>query len=130
MQIKKPPKIDLSNEYPCPCRRRGTLKPILLTDAFGCDRCQQIFVVEESGRAIEKLSTTYPSKRWRWTGHRWLEVQPSLWNHYISILGIFALFILIVGGLLIWPGFSHVFLPILVVLLASPAFAIWLSYRR
>ncbi|AFY76309.1 hypothetical protein Ple7327_0883 [Pleurocapsa sp. PCC 7327] len=66
-------KIDLSKEYPCPCRRRGRLLPILLTDAFGCDRCQQIFVVDEKNQIIEQLSSNYPGKRaWRWTGYRWI----------------------------------------------------------
>ncbi|MBP0018872.1 MAG: hypothetical protein J7647_15150 [Cyanobacteria bacterium SBLK] len=132
MQIKKPPKIDLNDEYPCPCRRRGTLKPILLTDAFGCDRCQQIFVVEESGRTIEQLSTTYPYKRsWRWTGHRWIAARTPLRENYIPVLGISILLILMGGLLILQSRFPHIFLPILVVLLAIvPAFAIWLSYRR
>ncbi len=72
MQPQKVQKIDLSETYPCPCRRRGHLAPIVLTEAFGCDRCQQIFVVEESGYSLEELSTTYPYKRvWQWTGREW-----------------------------------------------------------
>jgi hypothetical protein len=44
----------------------------MLTDAFGCDRCQQIFVVDEKNQIIEQLSSNYPGKRaWRWTGYRW-----------------------------------------------------------
>ncbi|MBF2018885.1 MAG: hypothetical protein IGR93_01915 [Hydrococcus sp. C42_A2020_068] len=73
MRPQKSLKIDLSKEYPCPCRRRGRLLPILLTDAFGCDRCQQIFVVDEKNQIIEQLSSNYPGKRaWRWTGYRWI----------------------------------------------------------
>jgi hypothetical protein len=68
----KPEKIDTSGEYPCPCGRKGLLTPITLTEAFGCDRCHQIFAVEEDGYGIEQLSSHYPTKRtWRWVGDRW-----------------------------------------------------------
>jgi hypothetical protein len=81
---QKTQKIDLSTEYPCPCRRRGALVPITLTEAFGCNRCQQIFVVEESGYVIEQLSTSYPYKKaWRWTGHRWNTANASLGESYL-----------------------------------------------
>ncbi len=66
-------KIDLNEEYPCPCRRKGKLSPILLTEAMGCDLCQQIFVVTETGKEIEQLSSVYPYKRrWCWNGKRWI----------------------------------------------------------
>lgn len=55
MQSQKPEKLDFNSEYPCPCRRRGRLVPITLTEAFGCDRCQQIFVVEDNGFVLEQL---------------------------------------------------------------------------
>jgi len=67
----KTKKIDLTSEYPCPCRRKGNLKPIVLTEALGCDRCQQIFVVKKDCQVIEQLSAIYQKKSWRWTGNRW-----------------------------------------------------------
>lgn len=80
-------KIDLNAEYPCPCRRRGQICPIVLTEAFGCDRCQQIFVVRDSGYAIEQLSTHYPYKRaWRWTGQQWLVNRSAVASHYVPLL--------------------------------------------
>lgn len=79
MQTQKPHKIDLSSDYPCPCRRRGRLVPITLTDAFGCDRCQHIFVVQENGHTIEQLVNHYPYKKiWRWTGHQWMTAHPMI----------------------------------------------------
>ncbi|NJO95933.1 MAG: hypothetical protein HC764_07790 [Pleurocapsa sp. CRU_1_2] len=51
--------IDLTCEYPCPCRRNGKLQPIILTEALGCDRCQQLFVVKKDGQTIEQLSFVY-----------------------------------------------------------------------
>lgn len=73
VRVRKSQKLDLNEAYPCPCRRRGMLKPILLTEAFGCDRCQQIYVLKDDGYTIEQLATHYPYRRvWRWTGHQWL----------------------------------------------------------
>ena len=71
MRPHKVHKIDLTSEYPCPCRRNGKLKPIVLTEALGCDRCQQIFAVKKDGLTIEQLSSIYQKKSWRWTGNRW-----------------------------------------------------------
>ena len=107
VQHSKIQKIDLTAEYPCPCRRRGRLKPIVLTEAFGCDRCQQIFVVQDNGYVLEQLSTSYPYKRaWRWTGHQWNIAHASLGRGY------FPLTLLIICGL--------IFLLVLLVALHSP----------
>lgn len=135
MPSQKAQKIDLNTEYPCPCRRRGALVPIALTEAFGCNRCQQIFVVEESGYVIEQLSTSYPYKKaWRWTGHRWNTANANLGEHYLPVaLG------LVLVPLLVWLPLALnnsqkgniVFLALLAVLLtALPALYVWLTYRR
>ncbi len=136
MPSQKAQKIDLNTEYPCPCRRRGSLVPITLTEAFGCNRCQQIFVVEESGYAIEQLSTSYPYKKaWRWTGNRWSTASSSLGESYLPI----AIAIVIVLVIVWLPLALHspkagpniIFLALLAVLLAViPALMVWLAYRR
>jgi hypothetical protein len=60
------------------------INPITLTEAFGCDRCQQIFVVQDDGYVIEQLSTHYPYKRaWRWTGHQWRLDRSSISTSYM-----------------------------------------------
>lgn len=93
MHSQKTQKIDLNADYPCPCCRRGRLRPIVLTEAFGCDRCQKIFVVQEGGYVIEQLSTTYPYKRtWQWTGQQWSIVHATLARSYLP----FALMVLLV----------------------------------
>jgi hypothetical protein len=135
VQSQKPQKIELDTDYPCPCRRRGRLTPITLTEAFGCSRCQQIFVVEEGGYVIEQLSTTYPYKRsWRWTGHQWNVVHPGLGDSYLPL----ALGILLVL-LSIWlpvalqsPSGAIIILWAIVALLLAvlPALMVWLAYRR
>ena len=98
MRPHKVHKIDLTSEYPCPCRRNGKLKPIVLTEALGCDRCQQIFAVKKDGLAIEQLSSIYQKKSWRWTGNRWKNTY-GVWKQNsfsIILLLLFSLSITIV----------------------------------
>lgn len=136
MQSQKAQKIELNTDYPCPCRRRGRLLPITLTEAFGCDRCQQIFVVEESGYVIEQLSTTYPYKRaWRWSGHQWSTAHSGLRESYLPLaLGIvIVLLVLCLPMALHSPSNpSNIILWAVVMVLAAmlPAFILWLAYRR
>jgi hypothetical protein len=93
--------IDLTSEYPCPCRRNGQLKPIVLTEALGCDRCQQIFVVKKDGQIIEQLSSLYQKKSWRWTGSRWQNVY-ARWKQSNCLIILILLFCLsIVVGMMV-----------------------------
>ena len=129
-------KIDLNQVYPCPSCRRGKLNVIALTEALGCNRCQQIFVLEDKNRALEQLSTTYPYKRsWYWMGRGWVKARVrrssrSLLIVLVSIIGI----LLIILFLLSLDRFN-LQLPIVSVILALaiaclPIFLLWLSYRR
>ncbi len=135
MRSTKAQKIDLNTEYPCPCRRRGRLLPITLTEAFGCNRCQQIFVVEDDGYVIEQLSTSYPYKQaWRWMGSRWNTAHSGIRESYLPVaVGI------IVVLLIVWlplalrssAGSSVILWALLALLLAVlPAIMVWLAYRR
>lgn len=132
MPSSKPEKIDISGEYPCPCGRKGLLVPITLTEAFGCDRCHQIFAVEEDGYGIEQLSSHYPSKRcWRWIGDRWQITRtkpdslPLLLAMSIAVMAISFLTILSSSGIknvLLW---GVVVLGILIVVKVA-----WFVWRR
>lgn len=103
---QKTQKIDFNSDYPCPCRRRGNLKPIVLTEALGCDRCQQIFVLKENGRVIEQLSSIYHKKAWRWTGYRWVNAYSCWTQNYLSaILG--TTIFLAVAAAVILPMLLH-----------------------
>jgi hypothetical protein len=130
---QKAQKIDLNSEYPCPCRRRGSLIPITLTEAFGCNRCQQIFVVEETGYVIEQLSTNYPYKRsWRWTGHRWSSAHAGLRENYFPVaIGMIAIAVfLMLLALKFAPRPNIVWiLPIVLVGLFLGLWP-WFAYRR
>lgn len=133
MPPKRSLKIDLHNEYPCPCRRRGRLQPIVLTEAMGCDRCQQIFVLQENGQVIEQLSSSYPYKRmWRWNGYRWVAVHQSLRENYLSIvLGIFLLLIFMgIPFILRSPTRISMIVWIGIVTFILLFLLFWLAYRR
>jgi hypothetical protein len=130
-------KISLKNDYPCPCRRKGCLKPILLTEALGCDRCQQIFVVKEDGQVIEQLSSVYQKQAWKWNGYRWTSVYSGLSGQSLS-----ALFVVIV----LLPLITATVLPIVLyklssdniifwgiacsLLIATLVIVLWLAYRH
>lgn len=135
MRSHKTQKIDLTVDYPCPCRRQGRLVPITLTEAFGCDRCQQLFVVEDNGYVLEQLSTSYPYKRsWRWMGNRWSVAQPRFEQSYLPVAFGIILVLLIVwlplalrspnnANVLVWAMVA-------VLLAVLPALMVWLTYRR
>lgn len=132
VQSQKAQKIDLNVDYPCPCHRRGRLTPIALTEAFGCNRCQRFFVVQENGYVIEELPTTYSYKRtWRWTGHQWSIVSPSLGRGYFPLaligLGVFIILLLATQSTLssspaVW---AIAFLALLLLIIVF-----WLACRR
>lgn len=135
VQSQKTQKIDLNADYPCPCRRRGRLIPILLTEAFGCDRCQQLFVVEDNGYVLEQLSTSYPYKRaWRWVGNRWSVAQPRFGQSYlpVALLIIFGLLIFWLPLALRSPNNASILVWAMVAVLLAvlPALMVWLTYRR
>lgn len=135
MQIQKPYKIDVSQEYPSPCCRRGRLTPITLTEAFGCSKCQQIFVTDEAGYTLEKLSTNYPYKKsWRWTGSQWIAVSPGLGESYLPVaIGIILVLFSIWLPLALKPSpNSGIVLWAIVALLLAvlPALMVLLAYRR
>lgn len=135
MPYHKPQKIDLNGDYPCPCGRRGHLTPIALTEAFGCNRCQQIFVVEENGYRLEQLSTTYPYKRaWRWVGNRWVTANSNISESYFPVaIGIIVVLLIVwlPLALRLSGGLNIILWAVLALLLAVlPAIMVWLAHRR
>ena len=136
MRPYKNQKIDLTSEYPCPCRRKGNLKPIVLTEALGCDRCQQIFVVKKDGRVIEQLSSIYQKKSWQWTGSRWKNAyerwtQNSLFRLLLFVISVFVA-IVILPVVLRWLSTQSIiswavaFLIVVILLLIT----LFLAYRH
>jgi Cu/Ag efflux pump CusA len=107
----------------------------MLTEAFGCDRCQQIFVVDEKKQVIEQLSTNYPYKRaWRWTGSRWNAASYGLGETGLSALfTIVILLVIFVFYLALRPlaGLSMIWttLPVFLVVISLLALMFWLANR-
>ncbi|BFM40303.1 hypothetical protein OLK001_22290 [Synechocystis sp. LKSZ1] len=128
-------KLTLYCEYPCPCRRRGTLVPIVLTEAFGCNRCQQIFRFDESKQEIELVSSTHPDKRlWYWTGTHW-RVPSSPWPRPQELSLILLGFLLLGSGLFLALRASLTLSVILGIIISGSLFfgllySLWLVYRR
>jgi hypothetical protein len=111
------------------------LTPIALTEAFGCNRCQQLFVVREGGYLLEQLSTHYPYRRaWYWTGSQWRLDHSVLSHHYLPLItmlfgvGMFVLLLAILQP----PSSLGMFLRLLTVAAVALLFLIvfWLSCRR
>nr|WP_242028220.1 hypothetical protein [Pseudanabaena sp. FACHB-2040] len=126
----------MNADYPCPCRRRGRIVPIALTEAFGCDRCQQIFVVRDDGYVLEQLSSHYPYKRaWRWTGQQWRLDRSVLSTSYVPLMMV-VLFGLMVLLLLLatlqTPAGAQMAVRLLAALIVSLllVFMFWLASRR
>lgn len=136
MQSYKSQKIDHNASYPCPCRRQGGMRPIALTEAFGCDQCQQIFVVRDDDYVLEQLSTHYPYKRaWRWNGQQWRPDRAAFSASYLPMLvvvlfGVVVLVLLIT--LLQTPTGAQTVVRLLAALTISLllVFMFWLASRR
>jgi hypothetical protein len=109
----------------------------VLTEAFGCDRCQQIFVLKENGQVIEQLSSIYHKKAWRWTGYRWTNVSANWAKNILSMMWAIMLMLPIITivafpfalrlsssqNIILWAM-------ILLLLIVLPAFMVWLAYRH
>jgi hypothetical protein len=105
-----------------------------LTEAFGCNKCQKLFVVEEGGHVLEELSTSYPYKRaWRWTGYQWNMAHSGVSESYLPVaLGITLVLLSIWLPLALSSSQSGVLLWAVVALLLAllPALMVLLAYRR
>ena len=109
-------KINLEKDYPCPCRRNGCLKPIFLTEAMGCDRCQQIFVLQDNQQVIEQLSSIYQKRAWRWNGRRWISIYPGLSPNTLSLLFI---------AIVLSPIIFAIALPLVLHRFSTPSMILW-----
>lgn len=103
MHIHKPQKIDLEQIYPCPCpRKRGKLKPIALTDAFGCDRCSLLFQLETDGYSLLQLGGIESQQHtWQWTG-KWQPVRRNGQQTWLEMALIYAASLLFFALVIVW----------------------------
>ncbi|MBE9028179.1 hypothetical protein IQ266_00225 [filamentous cyanobacterium LEGE 11480] len=124
-----------ASDYPCPCRREARLVPIYLTEAYGCDRCPQMFVLNQEGKLVEQLTAGYPDARaWRWTGEQWKMIYPPpiQENHFIR--AIVSLAILLLGWFLMrqWliPPFSWLYWVVGITIITLVMPALYARWRR
>jgi hypothetical protein len=128
VQVSKAQKIDLQQFYPCPsCQRKGTLQPIALTDALGCDRCHLIFVVQDDGQSLVLLGGIDAYRRtWYWVGDKWeLSQAANQKPHNLYRSGFILMFSLLAIFFLWYVAFqtpSHFILMIVLLLLVSLGF--------
>jgi len=131
IDAKKSQTLDFERSYPCPACRQGSLVPITLTDAWGCDRCKQIFEKQPDSNTIGKLANPYQRQRtWRWNGQQWVMssklVRPRAADIVLSALLV----------CLLWFGVTQLTLPgfltvgIIVLLLLALVVMFWVVLRR
>lgn len=133
MQPKDSQILDLNKNYPCPSCRQGSLVPITLTEAWGCDHCEQIFELREEPNTIGKLSTPYHRQRtWRWNGKQWVMgsklAKPTTVDFMVAIAFLVCLFWL---GLML-PALTGLSLPVGIAALILLALVVmfWVVLRR
>ncbi len=109
--------------------------PIYLTDAFGCDRCPQMFVLNDEGCLVEQLTGGHPDARaWRWTGQQWKMRQQGRESSILGFLGWLLGLVLgwfVVGIRLIWPlQWLYWIIGLLVVIFVLPTLQSRFHHRR
>ena len=127
------PPLDLESSYPCPSCKQGLLIPITLTEAWGCDRCKQIFERKAQPNTIGKLTTPYPHQRqWQWDGKHWTLRKPHIGSTLNATVGWLRVVVPIV---LFWGSWTilgmlglSVFLRALILLALVVMF--WVILRR
>ena len=109
--------------------------PITLTEAFGCEHCQNIFVVAPEGDQIEQLSGLYTYRRsWRWTGQNWSMIYPGRDSYLLVVAGILGLLLLLWLFIVRYMAAPVVTLfcvgSALLLGVVLPACRSWFTYRR
>ncbi len=107
MHIHQPQKIDIEQIYPCPCpRKQGKLKPIALTNAFGCDRCSLLFELENDGYNLSQLGGIDNQRHvWQWVGKWQATREPTRYTLLETVLMyvVSLLFLtLIILSIILW----------------------------
>ncbi len=128
MHTPKPQKIDLAQTYPCPCpRRRGSLKPIALTDAFGCDRCPLLFELEDDGYRLLQIGGLDAYRyTWQWIG-KWQSIRERQKYPFLETVMIYGLSWLFFALILLWALNlkSVLIVPLVILLFTSISLLLW-----
>ena len=139
--------IYLDREYPCPCYLHGRLQQIFLTEAFGCDRCHHLFVMQEDSLAIEEVGGTYPYKRrYYWDGKRLRNLRSlpngtfwtflgspqrwTLWIEYLSIISVLLTVLRLYCGITPTNPSFNLVLSMAITIVVSTIIMLWLFDQR
>ncbi len=128
MHIHKPQKIDLEQIYPCPCpRKRGRLKPIALTDAFGCDRCSLLFELENDGYSLLQVGGIDSQRHtWQWIG-KWRAIREYQQYPLLETVLMYTTSLLFLSLVIMWmlDPKSAFNMPLVILLFTLLSLLIW-----
>ncbi len=128
MHIHKPQKIDLEQIYPCPCpRKRGKLKPIALTDAFGCDRCSLLFELENDGYSLLQVGGIDSQRHtWQWIG-KWRAIREYQQYPLLETVLMYMTSLLFLSLVIMWmlDPKSAFTMPLVILLFTLLSLLIW-----
>ncbi len=101
--MHQPQKIDIEQIYPCPClRKQGKLKPIALTNAFGCDRCSLLFELENDGYNLLQLGGMDTQRHvWQWVG-KWQTTREPARYTFLETALMYAASLLFLTLIILW----------------------------
>ncbi|MFN9856960.1 MAG: hypothetical protein ACK556_02360 [Pseudanabaena sp.] len=128
VHIHKPQKIDLEQIYPCPCpRKRGKLKPIALTDAFGCDRCSLLFELENDGYSLLQVGGIDSQRhKWQWIG-KWRAIREYQQYPLLETVLMYITSLLFLSLVIMWilDPKSAFTIPLVILLFTRLSLLVW-----
>lgn len=100
--------LNYTQDYPCPLCWKGTVRPLALMEAFGCDLCRHIFTADLEEQVL-KLADSQIPRRWSWQGNQWRnQDRETLWGLTFAGLAFMVLPTLVISlGVYCFPPLPH-----------------------
>jgi hypothetical protein len=98
-----PSALSLSDRYPCPVCREGTLESLVLTEAFACNFCRHILAANLSEQQVQVVDISQPVT-WTWCNGQWALVRGGAQKMSIAIILVATILILLPAGLIALTG--------------------------
>lgn len=137
MALQNPRPLNLSDTFPCPVCRQGTIQAIVLTEAFACEFCRHIMSVDLQEQQVQVVDSSQPLT-WLWNGHKWTLSRGEKTDELSILVVIMAIVLTTIPAGLVWlvgaifpplnPSSRLSFSSIwsLITLLSHSAFVLWL----
>jgi uncharacterized protein (DUF983 family) len=129
--------LNLSDSFPCPVCRQGSIQAIVLTEAFACEFCRHIMSVDLQAQQVQVVDSSQPLT-WLWNGEKWKLSRGKKADELSALVIITAIVLMIIPATLVWLA-GTIFPPLspsshlsfssiwsLLTLLAHSAFVLWL----